>query len=79
MDGYVEIAILENQIEAMLLRSVLQERGVPHLIRSYHDTAYDGLFQTQMGWGAVLGPESHRSEILEILHTLRRQAGAHEE
>ena len=48
---YVKVGILESGIEAQLLDSILDERNIPHHIQSYHDTAYDGLFQTQKGWG----------------------------
>jgi hypothetical protein len=42
------------------------------MMRSYHDTAYDGLFQTQKGWGSVSAPPSHSAEIIEILSDLRK-------
>ncbi|MFO7786082.1 MAG: hypothetical protein ACQET7_09840 [Thermodesulfobacteriota bacterium] len=71
MEGYVKAATLENDIEALLLKSVLKERGIPHFLRSYHDTAYDGLFQAQKGWGVVTAPEDRVGEILEILKDLR--------
>lgn len=72
MEGYVKAATLENEIEALLLESVLKERGIPHFLRSYHDTAYDGLFQAQKGWGVVTAPEDRLEEILEILQDLRK-------
>ena len=68
---FVNIAILDNIIEAQLVDSILNEHDIPHQIRSFHDTAYDGLFQLQMGWGALLGPVSSKLEILEILHDVR--------
>ena len=74
MEEYTKIAVLENEIEARLLESVLIERGIPHLMRSYHDTAYDGLFQTQKGWGIVSAPDSCHEEISEILADLRKDA-----
>jgi hypothetical protein len=43
-------------------------------MRSYHDTAYDGLFQTQKGWGCINAPESYREEIKEILSDVRNEA-----
>jgi len=76
MEGYVKVATLENDIEALLLESVLKERGIPHFLRSYHDTAYDGLFQAQKGWGLVTAPEDRLREILEILQDLRKSRGA---
>ena len=75
MEDYLKIAILENEIEARLLESILTERDIPHLLRSYHDTAYDGLFQTQKGWGYVGAPESYKEEISEIISDLRKEAG----
>jgi outer membrane protein assembly factor BamE (lipoprotein component of BamABCDE complex) len=72
MENYVKAAVLENEIEAQLLDSVLTERGIPHIMRSYHDTAYDGLFQTQKGWGHVGAPEPFVQEILDILKELRK-------
>jgi hypothetical protein len=68
---FVNVAILDNIIEAQLIDSVLNEYGIPHRIRSFHDTAYDGLFQFQLGWGALWAPVSSRAEILEILHDIR--------
>ena len=74
MEEYVKAATLDNEIEAGLLESILKERDIPHLMRSYHDTAYDGLYQTQKGWGGVNAPESYREEIKEILSDLREDA-----
>ncbi|MCF8061995.1 MAG: hypothetical protein K9M82_05715 [Deltaproteobacteria bacterium] len=78
MEGYVKVATLDNEIEALLLESVLEERGTPYALRSYHDTAYDGLFQAQKGWGVVTAPQEHRDEILEILDDLRKSRDARE-
>jgi hypothetical protein len=75
MDELFKIAILDNEIEAQLMDSVLTERGIPHEMRSYHDTAYDGLFQTQKGWGYIGAPLAYREQVLEILDDLRNQAG----
>ena len=71
--SFVKVSVLDNEIEAQLLDSILDEREIPHLMVSYHDTAYDGLFQTQKGWGHVSSPSSFKQEILEILHELRTE------
>ncbi|MCU0561295.1 MAG: hypothetical protein MUD16_14025 [Desulfobacterales bacterium] len=71
---FVKIAVLENLIEAQLLSSVLTQYEIPHRLRSYHDTAYDGLFQVQKGWGEISGPEDVRQQVLEALGELRSQA-----
>ncbi|MFC1863240.1 hypothetical protein ACFL1Z_04720 [Thermodesulfobacteriota bacterium] len=71
MDDYVKVATLENELEAGLLDSILTERQIPHLMRSYHDTAFDGLFQAQKGWGHVSVPPRYEEEVLEIVASLR--------
>jgi len=62
----VKILVLENEIEANLLDGLLKEREIPHVIRSYHDSAYDGLWQYHSGWGQVDAPEEYKDEILMI-------------
>jgi len=74
MADYVKVSVLDNEIEAQLLDSILDERDIPHLMVSYHDTAYDGLFQTQKGWGHVSSPAPFKHEILEILNEVRKEA-----
>ena len=44
---FIKIVILENAIEAQLIGSILDQHNIPHRLRSYHDTPYDGLFQFQ--------------------------------
>ena len=72
MDDYKKAAILDNQFEAQVLESVLREREIPHRMRSYYDTAFDGLFQTQKGWGYVSAPEEYFDVIKQIISDLRQ-------
>ena len=74
MNDYVKADILENEDEARLVKSILTERGIPHLMKSYYDTAFDGLYQTQKGWGHVSAPASFKEEIMEIVSDIRRTA-----
>lgn len=67
------IAVLDNEVQAGLADAVLSDRGIPHIVQSYHDSAYDGIFQTQRGWGAILAPPSSRDEILAVLEDIKRQ------
>ena len=71
---FVRIALLENPIEAQILADALESAEIPHRVRSYHDTAYDGLFQVQKGWGEISAPERFRDEILEMLGEVRQGA-----
>lgn len=73
-EEYEKVTTLENEIEARLLDSVLNERNIPHLIISYYDTAYNGLYQTQKGWGYISAPGAYLEEIREILSLLRKES-----
>ncbi|MCG6910515.1 MAG: hypothetical protein LJE94_10390 [Deltaproteobacteria bacterium] len=73
METYIRIAALESILEAQLVEAILKERGIPHRIRSFHDTAYDGLFQFQKGWGELYGPASSKEAIREILDMVRQE------
>ena len=70
MEEFGKILILENEIEGQLIDSVLTEQNIPHRIRSYYDSAYDGIFQAQKGWGVVEAPLSYKEEIISIFQDL---------
>ena len=73
-DRFEKIAVLDNEVQAELMDGVLSDRKVPHIMQSYHDSAYDGLFQVGKGWGAILAPANFRQEILAALGDIRRQS-----
>ncbi len=64
---------LRNEVEASIMKAELERRGIPHVIRSFHDSAYDGLYQMQKGWGVIEADEEHRGEIEEVYEDLRQQ------
>jgi hypothetical protein len=76
MDKLEKIAVLDNEVQAELMDSVLSERGIPHIMRSYHDSALDGLYQARGGWGHIEAQESSREEILAVLDEIKRQASS---
>ena len=66
MPKTVRILVFNNEIEAKLLSEILTDKNIPYMIRSYHDSAYDGLFQMHTGWGILESPEKFKEEILKI-------------
>ncbi len=68
MSDWQRIVDFENEIQAGWLRSMLEDRDIPYRIRSYHDLAYNGLFQYSKGWGYLEAPAEFRDEILEIFN-----------
>ena len=57
----------ENQAEANVIKSILEEHGIYAEIKSFHDTAYDGLFQFQYGWGLIRVAEKDFLEAKRII------------
>lgn len=66
MEKSAKILVFYNEIEAHLLSGLLHERNIDHMIRTYHDSAYDGLWQSQNGWGDLIADEKDKDEILRI-------------
>jgi hypothetical protein len=73
MEDFIKVVTLENNHEADLMDAILNEKNIPHHIESYYDTAFDGLYQTQKGWGRLSAPESYHKEIMEIISELREE------
>ena len=72
MPNYTKVIVLYNEIEADLLDEILTNENIPHLMRSYHDSAYDGIFQAQKGWGHIEAPENYKDKIIELYNELNR-------
>jgi hypothetical protein len=70
MNKTVRILMLNNEFEAKLLDEILTEKDIPHIVRSYHDSAYDGLWQIQSSWGHIEAPEEYREEIVQIYNEM---------
>ncbi|MEJ2640739.1 MAG: DUF2007 domain-containing protein [Desulfosarcinaceae bacterium] len=62
----------ENEAEANVIKSVLAEHGIYAEIKSFHDTAYDGLFQSQYGWGLIRVSETDFLEAQKIVEEWKK-------
>jgi hypothetical protein len=78
-ENFKKITVAENKFEADLITQTLQQEDIPCMIRPYHDTAYDGIFIPQKGWGAVMVPEALEEKacaiIAEIREGLKKKTG----
>ena len=63
----VRVHTVENRFEADLLVQALRQENIPVLLRRFEETAYDGLFVTQMGWGAILVPGDYEEEAARVV------------
>ncbi len=78
-DNFKKITVAENKFEADLISQTLQQEGIPCLIRSYHDTAYNGIFIPQKGWAAIMVPEELKEKAKAIIAEARRGVKAKEQ
>ena len=74
MERLESIAALDNEIQAGLVDAILSDRKIPHIMQTYRDSAYDGIFQTQKGWGVVLAPPAFGAEIRAVIEEVKRQS-----
>ena len=73
MSKLAKILSLGNEFEAMLLDDLLTERDIPHIMKSYRDSAYNGLWQTQSIWGHLEAPEEFKDEITDIYTNMSKE------
>jgi len=66
----IKVLTLKNEIEAGLLSSILEESNIPHMVRSYHDSAYKGLWQSQTLWGHIEALKQYEKQILSIYQSI---------
>jgi hypothetical protein len=69
-----KLLIPANEAEALALQGVLAEQGIEARIRSYHDSAFDGIFQNQKGWGVLLVAAKDLARAREIVAEWRAAA-----
>jgi len=69
----VKILTISSEPLAIIMGQILNDRGIPHIMRSYHDSVYDGLWQTDTVWGHLEAPEEYREAIMEIYEQLSDQ------
>jgi hypothetical protein len=53
-----------------LLSGLLDQAGIPHMLKSFHDSAYDGVWQTQTSWGTLWADEENKDEIWKIYYEM---------
>jgi len=66
-EEFVPVKVAENAFEADRVREALEQEGIPVLVRTFQDTAYDGIYVSQKGWGYVEVPESEKERAERIV------------
>ena len=61
-----KILVLENEMEAQIMESILEDKDIPFVIHSYFDKAYNGIFTIQKGWGHIESEPKYKDQIVDL-------------
>lgn len=70
--GLVKLRVMDDRFQADLWCQALEQRGIPHLLRTYEDTAYDGIYVSQRGYGVIYVEEEHLESARRVDEDLAR-------
>lgn len=68
--GTCVVHVAESRFEADIISEALGREGIGSVIRKHEDTAYNGIFVPQKGWGDILVPISTREKALKIIREI---------
>jgi hypothetical protein len=71
-DQWVKVGTVENRFEGDRISQALEEAGIQFLIKSFLDTAYDGLYIPQKGWGVVMVSEKNKEEAERLISEIKK-------
>ncbi len=68
---FIKVKNVENRFEADIIKGALETDGIPVMVRSFHDTSFDGIFESEKGWGVILVPEDQKENAGQIIQQLK--------
>jgi len=71
-DQWVKVGTVENRFEGDRISQALEEAGIRFLVKSFLDTAYNGLYIPQKGWGVVMVSEKNREEAERLISEIKK-------
>ena len=77
-ETFVTVKVAESAIEADRIRTILEQEGFTVLVRTFQDTAYDGIYVAQKGWGYIEVPEDEKERAERIVNELDRSFSGEE-
>jgi len=72
VDQWVKVGTVENRFEGDRISQALGEAGIQFLIKSFLDTAYNGLYIPQKGWGVVMVSEKNKEEAERLVSEIKK-------
>ncbi len=64
---FVLVKVAANYFEADSIRSALEREGISVMIRTFQDTAYNGVYIPQKGWGSIEVPLQDKERAEQII------------
>ena len=75
----VLVHTFQNVIEGSRIRAALEEEGIEVMIRSFEDSAYNGIFTLQKGMGQIRVPEKDAAKAKKIIEDCCSRTNVDEE
>ncbi len=72
MARWIKAGTVDNRFEGDRVSQALNEAEIPFLMKSFLDTAYDGLYVPQKGWGAVMVPREFEDEAKRVISDVKK-------
>ncbi len=66
----VVVFTTEDQVQESLIVGELNHAGIENVVRSYEDSAYDGIYETKYGHSQILVLEHDEEAAKEILQNM---------
>lgn len=74
----VLVYTFQNVIEESRIRTALEEQGIEVMVRSFEDSAYNGIFALQKGMGQISVFEKDAEKAKKIIEECHNQANVNE-
>lgn len=68
---FVNIKTLEDQFESDIIKDILEKNDIPVIVKCFRDTSFDGIFESQKGWGVIMVPDEFRKRANDIIKDIK--------
>lgn len=79
MSKIVKIHALANEVEGIAIKAILEDAGIPCIIKDFSDLAYDGIYISQKGWGEIYVFEKDIDTAKELVQEFLKNRGRYED
>lgn len=66
-ENIIPVYKFSNIVEAGTLKALLEDNGIDCMVNSFHNSAYDGPWQSQKGWGILKVPAKDQDKAENLI------------